>query len=85
MDTVDPERLVLIHWDSLTGPLDQPMTGEVRIAGFLAAGAEDTKAFLQEKAAASPDLPFQTLPRFAPVSRHDTSLRTHPPRTDQRL
>ncbi len=65
--TVNPERLVLIHWDSLTGPLDQPMTGEVRIAGFLAAGAEDTKAFLQTKADANPELPFQTLPRFAPV------------------
>lgn len=65
--TVNPERLVLIHWDSLTGPIDQPMTGEVRIAGFLAAGAEDTEAFLKAKAAENPDLPFQTLPRFAPV------------------
>lgn len=67
IERVDPERLVLIHWDSLTGPIDQPMTGEVRIAGFLAAGAEETKSFLQAKADANPDLPFQTLPRFAPV------------------
>ena len=30
-----PERIFLIHWDSLTGPLDGPLTGEGRIAGFL--------------------------------------------------
>ncbi len=67
VDTVAPDRLVLIHWDSLTSPIDQPMSGEVRIAGFLAAGAKDTEAFLKARAAANPELPFQTLPRFAPV------------------
>ena len=61
------ERIIPIHWDSLTGPLDGPMTGEVRVAGFLSAGAEDTLVFLKGKAAANPDVPLQTLPRFKPV------------------
>jgi L-ascorbate metabolism protein UlaG (beta-lactamase superfamily) len=61
-----PERIFLIHWDSLTGPLDGPMTGEVRIAGFLSAGAEDARQFWVDKAAADPDTPLLTLPRFQP-------------------
>ena len=63
----DPERIILIHWDSLTGPLDAPMTGEVRIAGFLSAGADENKAFWAEKARLHPGQPMQTLPRFAEV------------------
>ena len=67
VEQVDPERIILIHWDALTGPLDGPMTGEIRIAGFLAEGAAEGKQFWADKAAANPDRPFQTLPRFAPV------------------
>ena len=63
----DPERIIPIHWDSLTGPLRGPMTGEVRIAGFLSGGAAEAKQFLVDKAAANPSIPFQTLPRFKPV------------------
>ena len=43
------------------------MTGEVRIAGFLASGADDTLAFLRERQARNPQVPLQTLPRFEPV------------------
>lgn len=64
---VKPEKIIPIHWDSLTGPLDGPFTGEIRIAGFLAAGAEDTLQFLQSREAANADKVFQTLPRFKPV------------------
>ena len=64
---VSPARIIPIHWDALTGPLNGPMTGEVRIAGFLSAGAEDTKAFLIAKDTAHPEIQFETLPRFAPV------------------
>jgi L-ascorbate metabolism protein UlaG (beta-lactamase superfamily) len=62
-----PERVILIHWDSLTGPLDGPLTGEIRVAGFLADGAAEGKQFWMEKAAANLDKPFATLPRFEPV------------------
>jgi L-ascorbate metabolism protein UlaG (beta-lactamase superfamily) len=64
---IRPGKIIPIHWDSLTGPLDGPFTGEVRIAGFLAAGAEDTLRFLQSREAENPDIVFQTLPRFKPV------------------
>jgi L-ascorbate metabolism protein UlaG (beta-lactamase superfamily) len=63
----NPERVILIHWDSLTGPLDGPFTGEIRIAGFLAEGAAEGKQFWADKAAANPGRPFATLPRFEPV------------------
>ena len=64
---VSPGRVIPIHWDSLTGPMAGPFTGEVRIAGFLSAGADDALMFLKEKSAAYPAISFQTLPRFAPV------------------
>ena len=64
---VTPERIIPIHWDSLTGPLDGPFTGEVRIAGFLSAGAEELLAFLKAREAEMEEVSFQTLPRFAPV------------------
>lgn len=67
VEALAPERVVLIHWDSLTGPLDGPMTGEVRIAGFLSAGADETLAFLRAKATAKPSVPLQTYPRFDKV------------------
>jgi L-ascorbate metabolism protein UlaG (beta-lactamase superfamily) len=67
VDATHPERIIPIHWDSLTGPLQGPLTGEVRIAGLISGGAADAKRFLIDKAAANPDIPFQTLPRFKPV------------------
>lgn len=67
VDATEPDRIIPIHWDSLTGPLRSPMTGEVRIAGFLSGGAAEAKKFLIDKAAANPSIPFQTLPRFKPV------------------
>ncbi len=64
---ISPERIIPIHWDSLTGPLDGPMTGEIRIAGFLSRGADETLAFLKARAAENAAVPFQTLPRFQEV------------------
>ncbi len=64
---LSPSRVIPIHWDSLTGPLDGPFTGEVRIADFISGGTELTLEFLQAKQAANPAMSFQTLPRFSPV------------------
>jgi L-ascorbate metabolism protein UlaG (beta-lactamase superfamily) len=64
---ISPERIIPIHWDSLTGPLDGPMTGEIRIAGFLSRGADETLAFLKARAAEHSGVAFQTLPRFEEV------------------
>jgi L-ascorbate metabolism protein UlaG (beta-lactamase superfamily) len=62
-----PEQLILIHWDSLTSPIDGPLVGEVRAASLFAGGAGDTLGFLAEKARSDPALRFATLPRFEPV------------------
>ena len=67
MGRISPERIIPIHWDSLTGPLEGPMTGEVRIGSFLSAGADDALAFLKAREAELPAMLFHTLPRFVPV------------------
>ncbi len=64
---VKPGRIIPIHYDSLTGPIEGPFKGPVMAMAFLSSGLEKTLPFLQEKAAANPQLRFQTLPRFAKV------------------
>ena len=61
------ERVIPIHWDALTGPIEGPFTGAVRAAGFLAKGSDQTLTFLKAKADGAPQLRFMTLPRFDPV------------------
>jgi L-ascorbate metabolism protein UlaG (beta-lactamase superfamily) len=60
-------RLIPIHWDSLTGPIEGPFTGPVRAAGFLGGGGEETLGFLLEKQSQDPALRFETLPRYDEV------------------
>jgi L-ascorbate metabolism protein UlaG (beta-lactamase superfamily) len=60
-------RIIPIHWDSLTGPIEGPFTGPVRAAGFLSTGTQRTREFLQQKQASQPRLRFSTLPRFDEV------------------
>jgi L-ascorbate metabolism protein UlaG (beta-lactamase superfamily) len=62
-----PSRVIPIHWDSLTGPIDGPFTGPVRAAGFLSKGSDRALGFLREKEAANPDIAFLTLPRYGEV------------------
>ncbi|MCH2170463.1 MBL fold metallo-hydrolase [Myxococcota bacterium] len=62
-----PERVVLIHWDSLTGPAEGPFTGRVRGAAVLSGRTDRTREFLEAQAASSPHLEFWTLPRFDEV------------------
>lgn len=67
VDAVSPQRIILIHWDSLTGPLAGPLTGEIRIAGLLMGGEAQTREYLLRRAKQQPDVPLHTLPRFKPV------------------
>ena len=64
---IGARRIIPIHWDSLTGPVEGPFTGPVRAAGFLSKGAHRTLDFLKAKEAADPRLRFVTLPRYDPV------------------
>jgi L-ascorbate metabolism protein UlaG (beta-lactamase superfamily) len=67
VDTVAPQRLIPIHFDSLTGPIEGPFTGPVVAAAFLSGGLDDLLAFLKRREAENPSIRFQTLPRFQPV------------------
>ena len=61
------QRIIPIHWDSLTGPIEGPFTGPVRAAGFLSKGTHKTLDFLKAKEEEGPQLRFMTLPRYDPV------------------
>ena len=66
--TVEPRRVIPIHYDSLTGPIEGPFRGPVLAMAFLSDGTEETLAFLREQAAANPGIEFLTLPRYEAVS-----------------
>jgi len=67
IDRTNPTRVILIHWDSLTGPAEGPFTGMVRAAALLSKGSDNLLPFLQAKQTANPNIDFITLPRYAPV------------------
>jgi L-ascorbate metabolism protein UlaG (beta-lactamase superfamily) len=67
IERTNPARIIPIHWDSLTGPIEGPFTGMVRAAGLLSKGSEELLPFLQAKEVANPNIEFLTLPRYAPV------------------
>jgi L-ascorbate metabolism protein UlaG (beta-lactamase superfamily) len=67
VERTDPSRVIPIHWDSLTGPIEGPFTGPVRAAAFLTKGSDNTLTFLKDKAAANPNIEFVTLPRYDAV------------------
>ncbi len=58
-------HVIPIHWDSLTGPAEGPLTGSVRASSLVnESGAERTLDFLVDKDATHPEIRFSTLPRF---------------------
>ena len=61
------QRLIPIHWDSLTGPIEGPFTGPVRAAGFLNGDSDEILSFLLDKERSHPELRFETLPRYDEV------------------
>ena len=58
------DRVIPIHYDSLTGPIEGPFRGPVMAMAFLSSGLENTLPFLREKARENPGIIFQTLPRY---------------------
>ena len=67
VERTEPSRIIPIHWDSLTGPIEGPFRGSVRIQGALADGTDKMLAFLKAKEAQHPEIQFNTLPRYDPV------------------
>lgn len=64
---IAPQRVIPIHYDSLTAPVEGPFQGPVNAEAFLAGGLENTRLFLEQKQADNPDLRLSTLPRFDEV------------------
>jgi L-ascorbate metabolism protein UlaG (beta-lactamase superfamily) len=64
---VAPSRIIPIHFDSLTAPVEGPFRGQVKLMAFLSNDREGTLSFLRNKAAENPALQFVTLPRFEEV------------------
>lgn len=62
-----PSRIIPIHWDSLTGPIEGPFTGMVRAASLFSQGSDRLLAFLKAKEIAHPEVGLFTLPRYQPV------------------
>lgn len=60
-------RIIPVHWDGLTSPIEGPFRGAVRVVALVAGSGLDTLPFLQEKAIADPSRQFVTLPRYDPV------------------
>ena len=67
VERVSARRVIPIHWDSLTGPIEGPFRGPVRIMAFLSSGGDELLAFLREKQRRNPELEFWTLPRYDEV------------------
>ena len=67
VERTHPSRIIPIHWDSLTAPIEGPFRGPLRAEGFLSRGSDRTLAFLKAKQAANPGITFATLPRYEPV------------------
>jgi L-ascorbate metabolism protein UlaG (beta-lactamase superfamily) len=67
VERTHPTRIIPIHWDSLTAPIEGPFRGPLRAEGFLSSGTAETLAFLKAKQAAHPELVFETLPRYERV------------------
>lgn len=64
---VSPRRVIPIHFDSLTAPVEGPFRGPVKAMAFLSGGIENTLAFLRSKEQENPSVEFHTLPRFDQV------------------
>ncbi len=62
-----PTRVIPIHWDSLTAPIEGPFRGALRAESILSPGSDQLLAFLQQKGIDHPEIRIQTLPRYDPV------------------
>jgi len=61
-------RLIPIHVDSLTGPIEGPFLGPARIMGFMSKDAGQTLPFITRKLEQDASLQIRTLPRYREVS-----------------
>ncbi|MFK7976055.1 MAG: MBL fold metallo-hydrolase [Halioglobus sp.] len=68
IETLRPDRIIPIHYDSLTGPIEGPFRGPALVMSFLSSGTDKVLPFLKDKEAKHPEIRFQTLPRYSKVT-----------------
>ncbi|PLW70113.1 MBL fold metallo-hydrolase [Pseudohalioglobus lutimaris] len=61
------QRIIPVHMDSLTGPIEGPFLGPARMMAFMAKDAGLTLPFLSSKLEQDPALRIRTLPRYREV------------------
>lgn len=67
VDKINPQRIVLIHFDSLIAPIIEPLRGASLAESFMFGGADVTRQFLDDKANEQKDVRFMTLPKFEQI------------------
>jgi L-ascorbate metabolism protein UlaG (beta-lactamase superfamily) len=67
VETSGAARVIPIHIDSLTGPIDGPFLGPARIMAFLSGDAGLTRPFVSGKLEQNSTLQIRTLPRYREV------------------
>lgn len=61
-------RVIPVHIDSLTGPIEGPFLGPARIMGFLSQGGDLTLPFVRRQLREDAGLSVRTLPRYREVT-----------------
>jgi L-ascorbate metabolism protein UlaG (beta-lactamase superfamily) len=69
--SINPQRIIPIHFDSLIAPITDPLRGASLAENFMSGGAEVTRRFLDDKADAQKSVKFATLPKFKKVVLYD--------------
>lgn len=64
VDQVNPHKLVLIHWDALTGSIRKPLQGEVLLVDKLMGKTKKTFEVVEREMTSRPDMLLYTLPRW---------------------
>lgn len=64
VDQVNPSKVILIHWDALTGSIRKPLQGEVLLVDKLMGKTQETFRAVEREMAARADILLYTLPRW---------------------
>ncbi|MBX2877400.1 MAG: MBL fold metallo-hydrolase [Saprospiraceae bacterium] len=64
VDQLAPKEVILIHWDALTGAVQEPLQGEVWLIDKLMGKTQETFDVVEREMAGRPDIFLYTLPKW---------------------
>lgn len=64
VDQVNPQRVILIHWDALTGSIRKPLQGEVLLVDKIMGKTQETFDAVEREMDGRPDILLYTLPQW---------------------